>query len=177
MLNTRSTERTLNPLTDLLPRKLVHDVVISLPDSFVNRLKEKYDKLVELSNQGRLTNRDLTNAKDFYHSESKKLGKKCENRFIELCDDLDIDDYKIGQKRFFSDVDRMIQHTLVDIQRTVTSSTSIEQVSANLAALASKTYNGDVGFVAETLSHAAHGSSLDSDVISLFEIHAAKRVA
>ena len=169
--------KELEPLTALLPRKLVHDVLITDKDSFVNNLMEKYAAVLEKMKKGGIKDKDLIALRKDYLKEVEGLKGKLEKRFTQLCKKLNVDELRIDRKRYFEHVDIFKHFTVNDITKLVKKYVAnIPNLVMEFRLIADKQYKSDVKFVAETLARGAEGKSLDSDVIILLELHSVKFV-
>lgn len=169
--------KELNRLSVLVPRKIVDDVVVTLDDSFLNHLLKRYQELREKEDAGTLTHADLREVSREYNKEKGKILGKVEDRFLDLCEALEVADHRIDDKLYFADVKKFIRFRLKEIEEVITQGVDFHTMINNLHVLARKTYTADVRFVAETVAKGARGRSLDSDVINLFELHACREVA
>jgi len=174
-LNRSDWERKISPLVDLIPRKLVFDVLIADNDSLVKRLLRRYDEVLKDSaswtpeKQGELIKQ--------YNDDVLGLRDKLEKKFIEQCDRLGVDDFKIDNKRYMEHVNNFKKQILGSIERIQRKySKDLKQLRMQLNILAQKQFYQDVKFVADTLVRKAEGYSLDSDVIMLFELNLARTI-
>jgi len=166
-------QKQLKPLAVLIPRKLVHDVMITLPNSFLKRLEERYDILSERFKRGRLSNSDIVRAGKDYEEDLGSLDVKLKERFDTLCDKLDIDSSEINQRDYFSDIQKFKRRLLAEVQALKQRIRKFDILILALRDIANKNYRNDIKYVAQTIAAGAVGQSSDSDVIFLFEAHAA----
>jgi predicted nucleic acid-binding protein len=174
-LNRSDWERKISPLVDLIPRKLVFDVLIAADDSLVKRLLRRYDEVLKdpaswtPEKQGELIKQ--------YNGDALGLRDKLEKKFIEQCDRLKVDDFKIDNKRYMEHVNNFKKQILGSIERIQRKySKDLKQLRMQLNILCQKQFYQDVKFVADTLVRKAEGYSLDSDVIMLFELNLARTI-
>ncbi|MBW2977499.1 hypothetical protein KY331_01520 [Candidatus Woesearchaeota archaeon] len=171
-------EKELRPFADLLPRKLVHDVVISLEDSFLNNLIRLYENL----RQKTLSRAAYKTAAEYYGEEKRALPKKMKQRYEFLCEEYNIDRDRIGkddEKKYFENAnlfkDRLIHEIELVVKQNITK--GFDVLIKKIKELAEKTYKADIRFVAETIARSATLRSFDSDVIWLFHFHAVRKIA
>jgi hypothetical protein len=152
------------------------------------KLYESENRAIEEVKKEPITN------KEFYERERKiklltkkgikileeSIDKRFNERYIELCDNLKVNDAVIHtkgfEKKYFEDIQKfkyLIFNEIDKIRRL----NNLSALILGLKELSKKTYDEDVGFVAETIAHGAEGESSDSDVVNLFVIHACKLVA
>ena len=161
-------------LTPLLPRKVVHDLMISNSDSFIKNLERKYFLLSEKARKNSITRIDITRIADEYSSAIESLDKLFRAKFIELCSLLKINPEKIDQKSYFEFIAFYKNEVLMDIEKIRKNSNDFAAIISVLDELASKIYSADINFVATIISCGIKGGSLDSDVTFLFEFYALK---
>jgi hypothetical protein len=161
-------------LTPLLPRKVVHDIMISNSNSFIKNLESKYFLLVEKAKKNSLTRVDITRIADEYSSAIDSLDQLFGSKFIELCKMLKINPEKIDQKSYFEFIIFYKNELLMDIEKIRKNSKDFAAIISVLDELASKIYDADINFVATIISHGIRGGSLDSDVTFLFDFYALK---
>jgi hypothetical protein len=112
-----------------------------------------------------------------YNDDVLGLRDKLEKKFIEQCDRLGVDDFKIDNKRYMEHVNNFKKQILGSIERIQRKySKDLKQLRMQLNILAQKQFYQDVKFVADTLVRKAEGYSLDSDVIMLFELNLARTI-
>ncbi len=169
--NVGTYENLLRPLTDLLPRKLVHDIMISSNDSFVRKLLKRF---IDAREKKRDDSAFLLQLQKEFERDVKSLPHLCRVVFSFRCKKIGINEQSIDTARCFADIDKFIQVTLREIKEIVARNhANLQNIISNLESIAQKEYRADIKFVAETLEHAATGASLDSDVITLMELHSA----
>ena len=190
-IDTENFERELQRLVPLIPRRIVHDVMINLKDSYINQLISLYQNQLAQTEQ---LKREPINDNEFQRrlralilatkAEKDKLDEALDNRFetryIDLCNKLNINDAAIHSKgfesKYFAHIQIFKKEVLHNINK-ILKSNQIDRIILGLKKLGKKTYEEDIKFVAETIAKGAEGESRDSDVISLFVIHACKKVA
>ena len=163
----------------LIPRKLAHDIVVNLPDSYLNKLIELYKWAMEQDKEP--SSRELVKK---VNELKRQLPEKARERFAELSQD--ILQYQIDQNEYWADVEHFIDASVKDIEiqtgKAISESrgssfSPLDTIISTLQAIASKQYERDVEFVAETIERGYIGESLDNDVIWLFRLNAARKVA
>lgn len=185
----RKIKKELEPFTALIPRKLVRDIMIKLPDSYlrtlihiyghsVKELKNLENKFMKNSESYRRGEREIfEKARKKVEQEKTSIDKKIQDRYIELCNRFDEIDSRIDEKRYFSFVEMHKNQLIKEIDSILASNADFETLMRELEEYAKKTYGADLEFVAETVANAANGRSNDPDVITLFELHTASRVS
>ncbi|MBN2459444.1 hypothetical protein JXB28_04115 [Candidatus Woesearchaeota archaeon] len=174
-LNRSEWERKIRPLVDLIPRKLVFDVLVAGEDSLVKRLLKRYDDA--LSDPHSWTPERQKELASQYNADVAGLRDRLEKKFIERCDSLGVDDFKLDNKRYMEHVNNFKRHVLSSIEHIQRKyGKDLRQLRMQLNMLAQKQFYQDLRFVADTLVRKAEGHSLDSDVIMLFELNLARGV-
>ena len=173
-VNDDKLKNQLLELTPLLPRKVVHDVMISNSDSFIKNLEKRYSELLEKARKNELTRIDNSKIAEEYSSAIDSLDKLFGAKFIELCSVLKINPEKIDQKSYFEFIAFYKKEVLAHIEKIRKNSNDFAAIISALQELANKIYKADIDFVATVVSHGIKGGSLDSDVTFLFEFYALK---
>lgn len=88
-----------------------------------------------------------------------------------------MDKHRLNLERYFDSLESFKDKTLNEIKSVMMSKGRDLLWKVNeLKKIAGKSFENDVKFVAFTLTKGVKGRSLDDDVMTLFELHAAKRI-
>lgn len=173
------TEQILEQIVPALPRKLVHNVMISLPSYLVNKLIGKYKELGEKLSKRKLTRKDLDNTADSYKYDNEGLTHDFKKRFHEVCADKRIDESRVDQGKYFAAVENNMRSVLRKIADALHAKQprGFDDIIRALQEMAAKPYGYDVKIVCHALHSGAILVSLDQDMHFLLVLHACRKVA
>ncbi len=171
----------LYELAELLPRKIVHEAMITMKDSWLQKLIEEY---YELANQ-------LTISPDFkvereggrvykiFFNTEFIIKNFIETLYINTALKIGIDGGKIDKKKYFTHCRKHVNSVMNEVlkihQRNRNKNLNANEIFTNiiteLKVFAGKSYKQDIRFVIHTVENATKGYSLDSDVVWLYEFN------
>jgi|GEM_PF-4159202 len=202
----RQLKSELNELVSLLPRKVVADFLIGRGDSLlrklINRFKQTRDakiaeKKVRVTELLKPLGEDELNG---FVVQYQKDVTNCMGDMIEYVKlqfkDKGIDIAKVDFERYKFSLSNFMKLKLGSIRDELSQAIFVARYAEEkktkrqakntpldigvmisiLEEFARKSYESDVKFVAQMLALGVEGGSQDNDVISLFELHAAKKV-
>lgn len=182
----------------MVPRKIVYDLLIANPDSYLNRVMGVFDQVKNLLDQGKSFN-EIIAALATHANEMKKFRDALETKTIALLQtraqalrinlkNFDYERYckvvrKIAQQEIFEPIDTMSKPlknvaTIKDsTQRTELFKSVINDIINKLSELKNKKYEADIQHIAHVLALDLENVTSDSDQLYLIELHARRRVA
>lgn len=185
-------KKALMPLVVLLPRRLAHDVVFNLDDSYLNKIISLFENALnkfidESRKRKREPSLDITGLTKQRKEFQKEIMSKAKKRFNQETSDLILVD-RINQDEYWPNVENFVRININIIESTFDRimksnireqgvGAVLEAIVNQLRLLAGKTYQRDVEYVAETIQRGYAGESLDNDVIWLFRFDAARKIA
>lgn len=178
-VDSKSIERKLAPLVNLLPRKIVTDVVLGDHDSFVNTLMKKYNDLIDYMNEKKRINVDYNKISQEYKSEKSKLLSKCIKK---LDDNLFMNQLNLKEdlrELFEKEIEKLLDNIVKSVEGIISSvfkqrlgvKDTLGRIKLELMTYSTKTYKGDIHAVSQALANGATFSSFDSDVIFLMTLY------
>ncbi len=178
-VNSKEIEKVLAPLVNLLPRKIVTDIVLGDHDSFVNGLIEKYNNLVSYMREKKSIEIDYSKISKEYASEKSKLLSKCITKFENqlFLNHIMLDDEK--KERFEKETERLLGEIVKSVEGIISSEMKksggvlkiLENIQLKLKYYSTKQYQGDIKAVSQAIANGATFSSFDSDVIFLMTLY------
>ncbi|MBN2053056.1 hypothetical protein JW756_06130 [Candidatus Woesearchaeota archaeon] len=164
-------------LLDLIPRKLVFDVMIAGEGSLVKRLIQRYESIQQRLDrfQQYPKQADIDLAEREYQKDVANLKRDLEERYIELCNNLKVDDFKINEKLYFHYVENFKKDILNNIYRIQRKySKNFADLIMHLRMLAQKKFDADLNYISDSIVRKAVPHSMDSDVTALIMLDAAR---
>ncbi len=169
----------LYELAELLPRKIVHEAMITMKDSWIQKIIEKYNELLDnlkIPSTGDIKN-EMIKFNKMHFNNIFIIKKYVENLFLETTSKLGIDESKLDEKKYFEFCQKQINSVKSEVDkilmRNISSHLNVNDKLLNiiteLKAYARKSYKQDIRFVIHSVESAINGYSLDSDIIWLYE--------
>ncbi len=169
----------LYELVELLPRKIVHEAMITMKDSWLQKLIEEYK---ELLNKLKIfpeseVKKDTSKINELFFNRKLVIKKYVEREYLDTATKLNIDESKIDEKKYFSYCSKQIISVIHEVSKTYErnryKNLKVGDIILNLIfelkILVRKSYKQDIRFVIHSVENAINGYSLDSDVIWLYE--------
>jgi len=172
----------LTEISFLLPRSVATEFVIGRNDSLINRLIAKFDSFKNWNKKQKdMKNPEfikvLSSLATEFEIENKALTKKMMDYAMIKFAEMGMNTARINLTRYENSLITFKSKLIGDIRGIVfKSGADFSLIINRLEELKRKSYKNDINFVAQTISKGIRGISSDDDVITMFELHAAKKV-
>ncbi len=167
----------LYELSKLLPRKIVHDAMIIMKDSWLQKIIEEYEELLIRLRKGSEIKAEINKFNEMFFDNNFIIKDFVENLYIDTVSKLGIDETKIDKKTYFKFCQKHIDSVKSEVEKILmrnifgrlNTNDKLINITIELKTYARKSYKQDVRFVVHSVENAIKGYSLDSDVIWLYE--------
>lgn len=109
----------LYELAELLPRKIVHEAMILMKDSWIQKIIEKYNELLnnlKIPSTGDIKN-EMIKFNKMHFNNNFIIKKYVENLFHETTSKLGIDESKLDEKKYFEFYQKQISAVKYEVEK------------------------------------------------------------
>jgi len=169
----------LYELAELLPRKIVYDAMITMKESWLQKIIEEFESMLPIikkSNEKEILNNAFEFSKIYFNTDLI-IKKYVADLYLVTASKLGIDKNKIDGKIYFNYCLKHINYVINEVRKILMRNISetlniydkFKKIILELKVFANKSYKQDIRFVIHSVENAINGYSLDSDVIWLYE--------
>jgi predicted nucleic acid-binding protein len=176
----KEVRKVLQELLEILPRKLVDDMMIHNDDSYLNNLIERLKFASIKSRAGKLTSDDMDNYDKKAKAEFEKLPGTIKGYARQRFKFFGVNTNKINLTNYDAAIDGFIHKNKDFIHKLIQSAKGIDEMITILEGWERKSYTQDMNQVENVIvaglkeSNNVKSGSIDNDVSTLLELYAAK---